>query len=111
MKFLSVGLLFFVAGALASDYLLTYSCYNKTGGINKNGNNESKLAGKVSEDFADKIEDKMEDWSDGKYEAKKKSIGRNTITIVCKNGGVDTKQQALDAVSDQQRIVNSHKDD
>lgn len=109
MKLISVGLLFFVAGTLALDYKITYSCYNKVGGPAMTGNNESKAGGKVSDDLADKIEDKMEEWSDDKYQGKKNTI-RHTITIVCKEK-VDGQGAALDAIAEQQRIVKDHKDD
>merc|ERR1712113_36012 len=83
MKLLTVGIAFFIAGVLA-DKKLTYSCYNKTGGVKKDGHNETKAGGTISDDLADKILDKMEDWSDDKYEAKQNKIRRELVTIVCK---------------------------
>lgn len=109
MRLLSIGLLCLVAGALA-DKKLTYSCRNKNGGINKSGKDETKAGGTISDDFADKILDKIEDWSDGKYQAKQNRIGRDLVTIVCKDAK-DNQVDALAAVADQQSIVNKHKDD
>lgn len=109
MKLLSVGLLFFASGALALDYKLTYSCYNKNGGVDGKGNNEAKAAGKVDDDLADKIEDKMGEWSEDKYQGKKNTI-RHTITVVCKEK-VDSKPAALNAIEEQMRIVKEHQDD
>ena len=108
MKLASIGFLFFVAGALAADYKLTYSCYNKNGGPDGKGNNESKAAGKVSDDLAKKIHEKMDDWSKDKYLGKKNDT-RHTITVVCKDK-VDSKKEALEAIEAQEKLVKDHKD-
>ena len=109
MKLLSLSLLLFAASALA-DKKLTYSCYNKHGGVDKKGNNESKAGGSISDALGDNILEHIKTWSHHKYEAKQNRRNKDLITIVCKDKA-DSKDQALEAIAEQQKIVAEHKDD
>lgn len=107
MKITALSVLFLAAGALAADYKLTYSCYNKKGGTDGKGGNEAKAAGKVEEALAKKIHEHMDDWSHNKYKGKIND-GRHTITVVC-NTKADNKKEALDAIEAQAELVKEHK--
>ena len=60
MKLASISFLLFAATALAADYKLTYSCYNKKGGPDGKGNNESKAAGTVDDSLAKNIQERYQ---------------------------------------------------
>jgi hypothetical protein len=108
MKLLSLSLLF--AASVLADKKITYSCYNKHGGVNKTGNNESKAGGSISDDLAEKLLEHMPAWSEHKYEAKQNRHNKTLVTVVCKEKA-ENKDKALEAIAEQQKIVGEHKDD
>jgi galactose-1-phosphate uridylyltransferase len=109
MNLLSLPLLVLAAGVIA-DKTITYSCFHKHGGVDKHGKNETKGGGHISDDFAEEILEHMPKWSNDKYLARQSKRNKHLVVVVCKEH-VDTKDEALKAVAEQQKIVNDHKND
>jgi hypothetical protein len=106
MNLLSPALLLIATGVLA-DKKITYSCYNKHGGVDKNGNNESKAGGSISDVLADNILEHVRAWSEHKYEAKQNRHCKDLITVVCTEKA-ESKDEALEAIAEQQEVVQKH---
>lgn len=92
---------------MLADKKITYSCYKKHGGVDKKGNNESKAGGSISDILADNILEHVRVWSKHKYEAKQNRHRKDLITVVCKEKA-ESKDEALEAIAEQQEIVKEH---
>ncbi|EDN91332.1 predicted protein [Sclerotinia sclerotiorum 1980 UF-70] len=103
-KTLSLAFLLLVANVQAGK--ITYTCYNKTGGIKKDGLLEQKAGGTIPDDQVQVVEDGMKTWSHGKYTA---SVNKRTKILVVKCvEKVENKDLATAANNEQQQLVNSH---
>ncbi|KAJ8068721.1 hypothetical protein OCU04_002420 [Sclerotinia nivalis] len=103
-KTLSLAFLLLVANVQAGK--ITYTCYNESGGVKKDGLLEQKAGGTIPDDQVQVVEDGMKKWSDGKYTA---SVNKRTKILVVKCvDKVANKVLATAANNEQQQLVNSH---
>ncbi|RAL67413.1 hypothetical protein DID88_008168 [Monilinia fructigena] len=85
---------------------ITYTCYNKTGGVKKDGLLEQKAGGNIPDDQEKVIVEGMHSWSNGKYTA---SVNKLTKIVVVKcHEKAATKDAATKAINEQEQLVNSH---
>ncbi|CAD6440098.1 600589c3-efeb-4adc-b441-469ef6938a01 [Sclerotinia trifoliorum] len=103
-KTLSLAFLLLVANVQAGK--ITYTCYNKTGGIKKDGLLEQKAGGTIPDDQVQVVEDGMKEWSNGKYAA---SVNKRTKILIVKCvEKVENKNLATAAINEQEQLVNKH---
>lgn len=103
-KTLSFAFLLLAANVQAGR--ITYTCYNKTGGVKKDGLLEQKAGGNIPDDQEKVIVEGMHSWSDGKYTA---SINKRTKIVVVKCvEKAANKDAATKGINEQEQLVNSH---
>ncbi|ESZ93675.1 hypothetical protein SBOR_5941 [Sclerotinia borealis F-4128] len=104
LKTVSLAFLLLVANVQAGR--ITYTCYNKTGGIKKDGILEQKAGGTIPDDQVDVVVTGMHTWSGGKYTAAVNTKS-NVLIVKCVNKAAN-KNLATAANNEQQQLVNSH---
>lgn len=103
-KTISFAFLLLVANVQAGR--ISYTCYNKSGGVEKKGALEQKAGGSIPDDQEKVVVNGMHQWSNGKYTA---SISRVTKIVVVKCvDKVANKDFAAKANNEQEQLVNSH---
>lgn len=100
-------LLLSATSSVLADKTILYTCTYPRDGSGKHSVNESKSGDPVSDDFAEKFIRSMRAWSDQRYQAKSDEIGGVYVVVVCRFKA-ESKEQALEAIGEQERIVGEH---
>lgn len=85
---------------------ITYSAYNKSGGINKTGNWENKAGGRIPDDKDEELLNDIGDWSDGKFTASQNA--RTGVIIVKAVEAAEDKTGATNLNNEAQQLVIQH---
>jgi len=109
MKLLPLTLFLSAASSVLADKTIIYTCSKPLDGSSKNSVKESKHGDAVTDDFAEKLIHNMLAWSDQRYLAKSDGIRGMYVVIACRNKA-ESKEQALEAIGEQERIVGEHRD-
>lgn len=111
MKLLPLTLLLSTASSvsLAGKFkLLLYTCNKPHHGSHGSYTDKPTSGGFINETFANEVVENMPAWSDGKYTAKY-SLWSRIVFVGCSNQE-PSKDEAVEAIKEQEKIVGEHKD-
>ena len=108
MKLIPVLLLLSVAGIALADKGLYHICYNYHHSTKADLAYRHKAGGSISDAFGTEIIKHMPEWSDKKYTAKY-DLWKTAVYVGCSNQE-PSKDEAVEAIKEQEKIVGEHKD-
>ena len=104
LKALSFATLLLASQVFASR--VNYSMKYTEGGIEGNGGAEKKAGGRIDDSKDDLVLNNMEDWSNNKFTASQHAATKIiTVKLV---SSVKTSNEASDAVSEAQQLINQN---
>lgn len=104
MKLITLAGLLLAGQVIASR--ITYTAWNKSGGVNKSGNWESKLGGRIPDEKDEEVISDIGAWSNGRFSASQNI--RTGIIIVEALVKANDKTGATNLNIEAQQLVQQH---
>jgi hypothetical protein len=112
MKLLPLTLLLFTTASdvVLAEKTLAYTCYNHPHSTKAELAYRHKAGGVVGDALAAGIVKHMSEWSDHKYKAEYDLFTKKIVYVSCSNQE-PSKEKALEAIKEQEKIVGEHRGD
>lgn len=104
LKLITLAGLLLASQAIASR--ISYTAYNKSGGVNKSGNWETKAGGRIPDERDEEVTTDIGEWSNGRFSAAQNT--RTGIIIVKALVDADDKTGATNLNNEAQQLVLQH---
>lgn len=108
MKLVPLTLLLSAASVVLADKGLYHICYNYHHSNRAETPFRHKAGGRISDAFATEIIKHMPEWSDHKYTAKF-DLWTTAVYVGCSDQE-PSKDEAVEAIKEQEKIVGEHRD-